>query len=315
MSKFKYNSEKLDSCLNTFRETFSNPEIDKFKGSVILPLDFSLEMDGISGLIPHSAFEIPTNSLPSNYLTKKGESKIAFILHTIDHNFNNNKWTTKITGQTLNIRFDELTEEQKKILLKSKSTQSPNTASPPFIDDTPVNIRGPIPPSQEFWTLVAICAREDKDDQSRADIAQSIYNRLGSGAYSGRNITTLITNRFQYEPTWRYPNGPQRGIGNANKEWFEITDINSASKATGLPISELQKTSRAIKSEQLQINARNFIEGRTDFLGVGQPAKAMTNNNSKKQRTLNNNQFGFSYNYTKNVIYPIPEVIKNFSII
>jgi hypothetical protein len=125
----KYNSEKLDSCLNTFRETFSNPEIDKFKGSVILPLDFSLEMDGISGLIPHSAFEIPTNSLPSNYLTKKGESKIAFILHTIDHNFNNNRWTTKITGQTLNIRFDELTEEQKKTLLASNQTQNSTATS------------------------------------------------------------------------------------------------------------------------------------------------------------------------------------------
>lgn len=109
----KYNSEKFDSCLNTFREIYSAPEADGFRGSVILPLDFSLEMDGISGIIPHSAFEIPTNCLPKNYLTKKGESKIAFILHSIDQNFTNNKWTTKITGQTLNIRFDELTEAQK----------------------------------------------------------------------------------------------------------------------------------------------------------------------------------------------------------
>lgn len=109
----KYNAEKFDSCLNTFKEMFSNPVIDEYQGTVILPLDFSLEMDGISGIIPHSAFEIPTNCLPNSYLTKKGESKIAFILHTVDHNFNNNKWTTKITGQTLNIRFDELTEEEK----------------------------------------------------------------------------------------------------------------------------------------------------------------------------------------------------------
>lgn len=110
----EYNPEKFDSCLNTLREIYSAPEADGFKGSVILPLDFSLEMDGISGIIPHSAFEIPTNCLPKNYLTKKGESKIAFILHSIDQNFSNNKWTTKITGQTLNIRFDELTETQKK---------------------------------------------------------------------------------------------------------------------------------------------------------------------------------------------------------
>ena len=129
--ELKYNSEKLDSCLNTFRETFSKPEIDSFKGSVILPLDFSLEMDGIAGIIPHSAFEIPTNSLPSNYIVKtgddKGKSKIAFILHTIDHNFNNNKWTTKITGQTLNIRYDELTETQKSALINK--TQTPPSGS------------------------------------------------------------------------------------------------------------------------------------------------------------------------------------------
>ncbi len=123
----QYNSEKFDSCLNTFREIYSAPAADGFKGSVILPLDFSLEMDGISGIIPHSAFEVPTNILPKNYLVStgndKGKSKIAFILHTVDHNFNNNKWTTKITGQTLNIRFNDLTEEQKKAIesLKEKN--------------------------------------------------------------------------------------------------------------------------------------------------------------------------------------------------
>jgi hypothetical protein len=109
----KYSQEKFESCLNTFREIYSEPAVDGFKGSVLLPLDFSLEMDGISGIIPNSAFEIPTNCLPKTYLTKKGESRIAFILHSIDQNFNDNKWTTKITGQTLVIRYDELTAEQK----------------------------------------------------------------------------------------------------------------------------------------------------------------------------------------------------------
>ena len=112
----KYDAEKFDSTLNTYREIYSNPAVDKYQGTVILPLDFSLEMDGISGIIPNSAFEIPVNSLPKGYITKKGESKIAFILHTIDHNFGGNKWTTKMTGQTLNIRFDELTDAQKKTI-------------------------------------------------------------------------------------------------------------------------------------------------------------------------------------------------------
>jgi predicted chitinase len=122
-----YNSEKFDSCLNTFREIYSEPSVDGFKGSVILPLDFSLEIDGISGIIPHSAFEIPENLLPKSYLVKngndKGKSRIAFILHTIDHNFNNNKWTTKLTGQTLNIRFDELTEAQKEAIKQQQESE------------------------------------------------------------------------------------------------------------------------------------------------------------------------------------------------
>ena len=115
-----YNSEKFDSSLNTYRETFSNPDNiptvegneDQYEASIVIPLDFSLEMDGLSGIIPNSAFEVPANILPKTYLTKKKESKIAFILHTIDHNFNNNKWTTKITGQTINLRFDPLTKEE-----------------------------------------------------------------------------------------------------------------------------------------------------------------------------------------------------------
>jgi len=115
-----YNSEKFDSSLNTYRETFSNPDNiptaegneDQYEASIVIPLDFSLEMDGLSGIIPNSAFEVPANILPKTYLTKKRESKIAFILHTIDHNFNNNKWTTKITGQTINLRFDPLSKEE-----------------------------------------------------------------------------------------------------------------------------------------------------------------------------------------------------------
>lgn len=126
----KYNSEKFSSCLNTYREEFSSSEIDNFRGSVILPLDFSLEMDGIGGLIPHSAFEIPIDSLPSNYIVTTGDSKdlskIAFILHTVDHNFNNNKWTTKITGQTLSIRYNELTEEQKEAIKNKKQKMQPS---------------------------------------------------------------------------------------------------------------------------------------------------------------------------------------------
>ena len=127
-----FDKSKTDGCLNTFREIFSDPyksgNDNAFTGDVILPLDFSIEIDGLSGIIPHSAFVIPSNSLPKSYLIKegidKGKQKVAFILHTIEQNFANNKWTTKMTGQVLNIRFEPLTDAEKKAIEDAKAKQS-----------------------------------------------------------------------------------------------------------------------------------------------------------------------------------------------
>jgi hypothetical protein len=126
-----FNTDKTDSCLNSYREVFSDPlksgDDNAFNPGVILPLDFSLEMDGLSGIIPHSAFVIPSDSLPSSYKIQTGvdvnKQKIAFILHTIEQNFSDNKWTTRITGQTLSIRFEPLTEEEKKQIKDAKDKQ------------------------------------------------------------------------------------------------------------------------------------------------------------------------------------------------
>ena len=133
----RLSTDKIDSCLNSYREVFSDPlksgDDNSFNSGVILPLDFSLEMDGLSGIIPHSAFVIPSDSLPKSYLIQsgsdKGKQKIAFILHTIEQNFGSNKWTTKITGQVLNIRFEPLTEEEKKQIQAAKDKQKSKNLS------------------------------------------------------------------------------------------------------------------------------------------------------------------------------------------
>jgi len=108
--EFTINQNLIEPSINTYREILANyrtQEDPANKGTIIIPLDFTIEMDGISGIIPNSSFTIPTNLLPSTYLTKDGKSKIAFILHTINQSFSNNRWITKITGQTINIRFDK----------------------------------------------------------------------------------------------------------------------------------------------------------------------------------------------------------------
>jgi hypothetical protein len=166
---------------------------------------------------------------------------------------------------------------------------------------------------QDFWTLVAICSREDGDEQAWCDVAQSIYNRVGSGKYSGKNITSIVTAKWQYEPCWSFPShSGENGVVNA--VWKKIVDINSASVASKQPVDHLKKVAKALKNKTLQNNSKSFIKGRTDFLGVGQAAKAMTNNGSKIQRTSRNNQFGYSFNYTATVCYSTPNIVENISV-
>jgi len=140
----------------------------------------------------------------------------------------------------------------------------------------------------DFWTLVAISRMEDSDPQGSADVAQSIYNRVASGVYGGKSIKQIVLRNGQYEPTWKYPRRGKTGV--PNPEWHAIKDIATASAATGISQSDLQKTAAALRNSKYQEEARKFVGGRTDFMGGGNKKGA-----EDVQRTTNapNNFFGW----------------------
>jgi hypothetical protein len=129
----------------------------------------------------------------------------------------------------------------------------------------------------DYNSLLAIASAEDSDPQGRADVAQSIYNRLfaGSSAYgvnfmpTGRRntIKDIITGEGQYEPTFK-----NRG------DWLNINDRKSAAlalaKAKNIDISSalqmLSETERALRNGQLQMNAQQHVGGRPSFFGTSQ---------------------------------------------
>jgi hypothetical protein len=129
----------------------------------------------------------------------------------------------------------------------------------------------------DYNSLLAIASAEDSDPQGRADVAQSIYNRLfaGSSAYgvnfmpTGRRntIKDIITGEGQYEPTFK-----NRG------DWLNINDRKSAAlalaKAKNIDISSavqmLSETERALRNSQLQMNAQQHVGGRPSFFGTSQ---------------------------------------------
>jgi hypothetical protein len=170
------------------------------------------------------------------------------------------------------------------------------------------NISGDDP---DFWTLVAVASREDSDSQSRADIAQSIYNRVSAPLYPN-SIKSVITQDWAYEPTWKHPR-QSTVLGKPNSEWFSITNADTAATAAGwVTTDEVLLTARAILDTTLQSRARDFVQGRTDFLSETQGTPEVRN--SKKptsmavMRTENrpNNVFAWNYNYTDNIVQATP---------
>lgn len=244
-----YNSEKFDSSLNTYRETFGNIDNisttenneQQYDASIIIPLDFSLEMDGISGIIPNSAFEIPTNILPKMYLTKKGESRIAFILHTVDHNFNNNKWTTKITGQTLHIRFDELSDEEK--LTRKKQQESLNKIITDTLRSTPYTLTSTVEQNvQPFIFKGTTTSNQDK-------YMIMTYKGLLAAGFNSNQAKFLVAeigreNSYNPNILFAFHNDPASGYNAGMLSWQKTrkTKLISDLKKQGLSLGKIPET-------------------------------------------------------------------------
>jgi hypothetical protein len=169
-------------------------------------------------------------------------------------------WVAKAFRGAIETGAQKTMRLMKEMREKNKPAGVPGAGQPG--DPSLVNIQGG---DADFWTLVAVASREDGDPQSWADVAQSVYNRLASGAYSGKTIKELILGQMQYEPTWKFPRAGVRG--KPNQEWYAIKDAASAGAAAGQSEDAMKKVAAALLDSNLQKNARELIQGRTDFRG------------------------------------------------
>ena len=130
----------------------------------------------------------------------------------------------------------------------------------------------------DYYSLLAISALEDDDDQGRADVAQALYNRLeghraGSNYYQKNNtLKSHIVAKDQFQPTFY------------NKaDWHRIVDMETA--ITALVMSKkgrargwtrdyalqvLNDTEKALLNPELQAEAARHVKGRTYFLGTSE---------------------------------------------
>jgi hypothetical protein len=132
----------------------------------------------------------------------------------------------------------------------------------------------------DYHSLLAITALESDEPQGRADVAQSIYNRLHAADKYGVNflqksttLKDLINASRQYEPTF-----------DNKKDWQNIGDnLESAAMAVMNSskgrrynwtledaMSQIKETEKAIKDPALQKNSQEFVKGLPSFRGTSE---------------------------------------------
>ena len=88
----------ISSLINTFSslQGIRKKTNSKTAGTALIPLEFNLTMDGLAGVLPYNAFLVPNNRLPKSY-----RNRVAFCVFSINHNLDDNRWTTTLRGQTI----------------------------------------------------------------------------------------------------------------------------------------------------------------------------------------------------------------------
>jgi hypothetical protein len=77
-----------------FRDFSSPISTPSATPTLIIPIEYSIKIDGISGILPYNIFRIPDDRLPKQY-----RGKVDFAVFSINHEIESNKWYTILRGQ------------------------------------------------------------------------------------------------------------------------------------------------------------------------------------------------------------------------
>jgi len=159
--------------------------------------------------------------------------------------------------------------------------------------------------SADFWLLSLISLYENANPQGAADVAQSIYNRMG---YSGRNARQIILARNQYQPVGKF---------GSVSEWNKVIDKETAlahiKKYPGnaASASGLEKVAAALLDKSMQQRSAKWIGNRPDFRSDGYESSndEMTDDISRYGQTFGFNK-GSAYKGKSPVAQRIPSLVK-----
>ena len=162
---FKYSEEDVAAASKTLKEKLTALKANSEETTAIglIPLEMTIKMDGISGILVNQAFVIPPERLPLSYQTDSSNTtKFGFIVRKIENSIENNKWMTSISGQSLYL--PKAVDAKVKLL-------NTNINSVKYVTPTP-------PPTAPAETLDPTIQKKEAEKLSKISVPNS-----------GKNIT------------------------------------------------------------------------------------------------------------------------------
>ena len=160
---FKYSEEDVAAASKTLKEklTALKANSEETAATGLIPLEMTIKMDGISGILVNQSFVIPPERLPLSYQTdSSSKTKFGFIVRKIENSIENNKWMTSISGQSLYLpKAVDATVK----LLNTKIT------SVKYVTPTP-------PPSSPAETLDPTAQKKEAEKLSKISVPNSGKN-------------------------------------------------------------------------------------------------------------------------------------------
>jgi len=167
---------------------------------------------------------------------------------------------------------DDITETFRLFTTPLNESLKTGEQAPALDEDRPETM---FPPAggtnQDLYTLATITSLESGSQQGRADVAQSIYNRMKQ---SGQSATQVVTAPGQYSPFFAAPEEAKK-IKTYDDAVNYLVKYKGYTRKTAETM--IQSTLSAISNPQLQAEASRFIGARTSFRGSPQNYKSLPN--------------------------------------
>lgn len=155
--KLKYSESDIEGARTTLKDKLLElkANLEDTSAAPMIPLEMSIKMDGISGILVNQMFIIPSARLPLSYQgSDPTKTRLGFVVRKVENTIESNRWITSITGQSLFLKKE--VSAGVKLRSTDYKPSSPSAPSAPKGGTNPSSTTDPTAQRQEQENLQRI---------------------------------------------------------------------------------------------------------------------------------------------------------------